>query len=113
MHRTLSNISGFQICKFPTLFFLNFILISITNLENPHEVFCINLLFVDKCIVSKGFLPFLPQLNLRVELSDSNSNSNSNSKQLKWRFGGLKLAAMCKAGEFFGVYCLMIIKIVF
>lgn len=84
-------------------------LISITSLENPYEVFCINFLFVDICIISKGFLPFLSQFNLIVELSDSNSNR----KQLKWKFDSLKLAAVCKAGEFFGVYCLIIIKIVF
>jgi hypothetical protein len=80
--------------------------IFITNLEKPYEVFCINLLFVDICIISKGFLPFLSQFNLRVELSD-------NSKQLKWKFDSLKLAAMCRADEFLGVYCLVIIKIVF
>jgi len=34
MHRSLSNITGFPICKLPTLFVLNCILISITNLEN-------------------------------------------------------------------------------
>jgi hypothetical protein len=109
MHRSLSNIGNFQICKLPTLFVLNFILISITNLENPYEVFRTNLLFVDICIISKGFLPFLSQFSLRVGLSDSNSNS----KQLNWKFDTLKLAAMCRPGEFFGVYCLVIIKIVF
>lgn len=46
-------------------------LISITSLENLYEVFCINFLFVDICIISKGFLP---QFNLIVELSDNSSN---------------------------------------
>jgi hypothetical protein len=78
MHRSLSNITDFPICKLPTLFVLNFILISITNLEND-KFFSISLVFVDIYIISKGFLPFLSHFNLRVELSDNNSNS----KQLK------------------------------